>query len=455
MNFIKFSATYLQNFFSRGHSRTVVAKKNIAGSFVIKSISIAISFLVVPLTIDYINPTQYGIWLTLSSMIAWISFFDIGFGHGLRNRLAEAIAKGDNEQARTYISTTYAILAMIFGAVFAVFIALNFFIKWDFVLNAPSSMQKELSKTALLVFGFLCLQMVFKIISSVLLADQKPSLSNLILMLGQLLGLVFIFILSKTTDGSLVRLGFAIGFSQALALAVASLFLFRGRYRKYRPRFSYVHFSKAPEILNLGIKFFLIQITAIVIFQTTNVVISHILGPVYVTTYNVAYKYFFAIAMVFTIILTPFWSAFTDAHTRGDLNWMRTTVSKLKNVWLALIPVAAVMVAASSFFYKIWVGDKVQVPFIVSSLLAVHVLLFTRFSLFVYLINGIGKVQLQLYINIAIAALYIPLAVYLSRWLGLPGIIAANIFVSIIHAIVSQAQITRILNNSASGIWNK
>jgi O-antigen/teichoic acid export membrane protein len=455
MNFIKASRTYLQNFFSRGHSRTVAAKKNIAGSFVIKGISIAISFLLVPLTIDYINPTQYGIWLTLSSMIAWIGFFDIGFGHGLRNRLAETIAKGDHEQAREYISTTYAILAIIFGALFLVFLVLNFFIRWDLVLNAPSVMENELSETALLVFGFLCLQMVFKIISAIVLADQKPSLSNLVLMLGQLLGLGFIFVLSKVTGGSLVKLGFALGSSQALVLAVASVILFRGRYSRYRPVFSCVRFSKAPEILNLGIKFFLIQISAIVIFQTTNVVISHILGPVYVTTYNVAYKYFFAIAMVFTIILTPFWSAFTDAFTRGDFKWMRMTVGKLKKVWLMIIPVALLMVAVSALFYRIWVGDKVQVPFIVSALLAVHVLLFTRFSLFVYLINGIGKVQLQLYVNIAIASSYIPLAVYFSRWMGLPGIIAANILVSLIHAIVSQVQVTRILNDSASGIWNK
>ena len=69
------------NFFTKGHKRSLEAKKNIIGSLLIKGCSIAIGLVAVPLTINYINPAQYGIWLTLSSMIAWFSFFDIGFTH--------------------------------------------------------------------------------------------------------------------------------------------------------------------------------------------------------------------------------------------------------------------------------------------------------------------------------------------------------------------------------------
>ena len=56
----------------------------------------AIGLVLVPLTINYLNPTKYGIWITLSSVIGWFSFFDIGLGNGLRNRFAEAIANNDH-----------------------------------------------------------------------------------------------------------------------------------------------------------------------------------------------------------------------------------------------------------------------------------------------------------------------------------------------------------------------
>src|SRR5665647_2891168 len=106
MDLILFKATsikirqILTDFFTKGHERSIKAKKNILASFVIKGLSIAISLVLVPLTINYINPSRYGIWLTLSSIIAWFSFFDIGFGNGLRNKFAEALAEGQEELAR-------------------------------------------------------------------------------------------------------------------------------------------------------------------------------------------------------------------------------------------------------------------------------------------------------------------------------------------------------------------
>ena len=55
-------------------------------------LSIAISLVMVPMTLGYVNPVQYGIWITLSSIVGWLGYFDIGFGNGLRNRFAESVA---------------------------------------------------------------------------------------------------------------------------------------------------------------------------------------------------------------------------------------------------------------------------------------------------------------------------------------------------------------------------
>ena len=103
----------LKRFFSQGHERTLTAKKNIAISFVLKGVSIVIGFVFLPLTINYINPTNYGIWLTLSSIISWFAFFDVGLGNGLKNKLSESIAHGDLTKSRIYVSTTYGLLTML------------------------------------------------------------------------------------------------------------------------------------------------------------------------------------------------------------------------------------------------------------------------------------------------------------------------------------------------------
>jgi len=79
---IKVLVLSVKNFFSKGHERTVLAKKNIIASLLVKGGSILVGLALVPLTIHYVNATQYGIWLTLSSLIGWFSFFDVGLGNG-------------------------------------------------------------------------------------------------------------------------------------------------------------------------------------------------------------------------------------------------------------------------------------------------------------------------------------------------------------------------------------
>src|SRR5665647_2463811 len=127
-----------------GTTRSKKAKRNIFFSILIQGISIAISLILVPLTIHYINPTQYGIWLTLSSIIGWFAFFDIGFGNGLRNKFAESVAKGQFKLARIYVSTTYAVLSIIIFFILLLFFCINPFLNWAKILNTPANMANEL-----------------------------------------------------------------------------------------------------------------------------------------------------------------------------------------------------------------------------------------------------------------------------------------------------------------------
>ena len=125
-------------------SRSKEAVRNIAISFSAKAISILSNLLVVPLTIHYVNPTRYGIWLTISSIIGWIAFFDLGLGNGFRNKFSEARAKGDMPLARKYLSTTYFTLGAIIGVLYIVIFVVNQFINWPSLLHIDSAYYNEL-----------------------------------------------------------------------------------------------------------------------------------------------------------------------------------------------------------------------------------------------------------------------------------------------------------------------
>lgn len=98
----------IKSFLAHGGQRTLTVKKNIIGSVAIKGCSILIQLLLVPMTLGYLTSELYGIWLTISSIILWLNFFDVGFTLGLKNKLSEALALNDLSRCKALVSTTYA-----------------------------------------------------------------------------------------------------------------------------------------------------------------------------------------------------------------------------------------------------------------------------------------------------------------------------------------------------------
>jgi len=444
------------SFFTKGHERTIRAKKNILASFFIKGANIAVGLALVPITIDYLNPTKYGIWITLSSIIGWFGFFDIGLGHGLRNRFAEALAIGNHELARVYVSTTYAILSLIISGVLLLFFVVNPFLNWNRILNADQDvvLQKELSVLALTIFTFFCLRFVFKLITTILTADQRPAKASFFDLLGKIIALILIYVLTKTTEGSLLYLGIVLSSTPVLVLLFSSIWFYIGKYRPYRPSFKLIDFSKARDLVNLGLKFFLIQIAAVLLYQTNNIIITQLFGPEQVTPYNVSYKYFMVLMMGFSIIITPFWSAFTEAWVKKEMDWIRNIMQKLLTFWLILFLCGIIMLICSKWVYVIWVGEKISISFTMSALVGAWVLINAWNGIFAQFLNGVGKIKIQMYLGFSIAVFNIPLAILLGKKLGIEGVLLANLIVLSISVWIYPMQYYKIINNKAIGIWN-
>ena len=448
---------FFVGFFTRGHERSTKAKKNIVASFLIRGGNIVITLMLVPLTINYLNPTKYGIWITLSSIIAWFGFFDVGLGHGLRNRFAEALANGEEKLAQIYVSTTYAILTLIITLVLILFYIISPLLNWSVLLNAGGdiALQSELGILALIVFTFFCLRFIFKLITTILTADQRPAKASLFGLFDKIIALLLIYILTKTTSGSLLYIGVVMSGAPVLVLFVSSIWFFSGKYKEYKPSYRLIDFSQAKHLFNLGGKFFIIQIAAILLYQTNVIIISHLFGPAEVTPYHVALKYFSILGMGFSIIMSPFWSAVTDAWTREEIGWIKNSMRKLRQAWVIFLIIAFVMFISSQWIYKIWVGEQIVIPYILSALIGIWVMINTWNAIHSHFLNGIGKVKLQLYIGISAAVINVPLAIMLGKSIGIEGVLLCNLILAMIQSLIYPMQFSKIINIKAYGIWNK
>jgi O-antigen/teichoic acid export membrane protein len=446
------------DFFTKGHQRTLEVKKNVLGSLLIKGISIGISLLLVPLSIGYINPAQYGIWLTLSSVISWLSFFDIGFTHGLRNKFAEAKAKGNTDVAKIYVSTTYFYVGIIFFALWLILLFINRFVNWHILLKLPPEMELEVSRLAILILTYFCFQFVFRVINTILIADQQPAKASLLDMLGQLLGLLLILALRKFTSGSLLYLGLVVGAAPLLVAFTANLILFNSKYKVYKPSLKFVRKEYAKNIMQLGVKFFVIQVVGIIQFESSLVIIAHYFGPMAVTYFNIAYKYFFALQMVFIIVISPLWTGVTDAYNTGDIIWIKNAIKKYLYILVPFIFTGLIMLLLASKIYNIWVGEDVaqNIEFYISLLCLVLVITNMFTYIFVFVINGIGALRIQFLAGIISSSCFFLLTLLFIKQfqLGVKSVLIASIITNLYGYVIAPIQVYKILyQKSTAKIW--
>ena len=443
------------NYFSIGHERSIKTKRNILSSFIVKGFNIIIYIAIVPITLQYVTTVNYGIWLTLSTILSWASVFDLGLGNGLRNRFTEAISTGKHKLARVYVSTTYAILLIIIVPVFLIFIPINSYLNWSKILNADAGLAAELNILTIIVFGFFCFQFVFQLILSILLADQKPALAGFISMISNLMALLLVLLLKQFTTGNLIYLGLVMGGAPVVILMASNIYLFNSKYKMYRPSFRYIKFSYAKDLINLGGQFFIIQIVYLIIYTTSNMIITQLFGPAKVVTYNISMRYFNVTVTFFNILILPFWSAFTEAYCKHDYPWMKNSIHSLLRIWLLFTILTIFMVFASDYVYRIWVGSEIIVPFSVTILMGLYAILTNWNSIFSYFLNGIGKIRIQFFYSIFLGFITIPLTLYLGNMVGIEGVILSTCIILIINSFWAPVQYFKIISGNAKGIWLK
>lgn len=423
---------------------------------IIKGFSILISLMYVPLLLNSLTPSNYGIWLTLTSFVSWIALFDIGLGNGLRNKLSEALAKNDIQRAKDYVSTAYGAIVVLVFLLTIIFVCIYNFIPWYTLLGADSSIQ-DLNSLVLVVFTAFVFNFLLSLLNSIINALQLPALSSAIATIAQLLSFLIVVILVKEFNiTSLFVLGSVISIVPPFVLFVMSMVLFCTKFRKIAPSLGCFKKDYISEILSLGVKFFVIQIITIILYQSNNLIITQVIDNVAVVEYNVAYKYMNMLVMFFNIMITPMWSATTEAFARGEIQWIKSVNKKLAKIAFLFSVFGLLMVLLSNFVYKIWLhSNEVNISFSTTVLLYVYAIAMMFYGVYGYIINGMGKLTIQIIFTSVSAILYVPCAVFMGKLLGLNGILIVYAMVTIINVVWSKIQLTRILNRTAKGIWNR
>lgn len=442
-----------------GNTRNKILAKNIGLTSLFQIGSVALSLIILPISLSLLPVEEYGIWLTISSILMWVGYLDFGLGTGLKNKLGEAIAKSDFVTSRTLISTAFLTIMLIMCIAASVFFILteNFDITKIFgASNSSRICHEALLETVNIVAYIFFFRFVCQLINPILEAFQKMYWSRVIHFFSQLLILMLLIALKYTATPSILILGIIFSIAPVFC-SIIGIVIFFWKSPEFRPSIFLIDFKCTKELYSVGLKFFLIQLNMLVLFQSSNLLIVNFIGPKEVVKYNIALNLFSMMNIAFSTISAPYWSAFTYAWVQKDIDWIKKAQRKLIYIWLFVVATSFVVLFFSDYLYSIWVGDKVLVPVSLSIAVFVYMVIFTFGMIYNVFINSTGKIYLQTIALSILTVLYIPLVLFfinILQW-GVNSIPVALSIVSIYTVIISPVQSKRILKGSANGIWNK
>jgi O-antigen/teichoic acid export membrane protein len=426
--------------------------------FVLRGGNILLQLLIIPISIKYVSPASFGLWLTVSSMIAWLNIMDIGLSAGLRNKLTEAITRKNLVLAKAYVSTTYALLLLLAIVGFLICLILVFLLGWKTILSIPSDLSYMQFQTLLIIVALsFFISFLLKPIASVAYATHKPEIEFLILFLSNLINILVIWLVTIfMPGGGLIPLAILFCFTPIIVTLILSLFLYNTKFKEYRPSLKSIDFQFTRALTGLSIKFFIIQISATVVFTTNNFMISHYFGNTDVTKYNIVSKYFSVLIILQSMILIPFWTYFTEAYVRKDIAWIEAIMKKLLKMALLFCAASIFMILISNILYRLWIGSVVLIPMQLTVVVAIFTCLSIFGAVFSTFLNGTGCIRLQMYTSFIPSILHIPLTIVVIKYFdfGILGVVGVSSFWILITLPLRYIQYKKIVSNKQqSAIW--
>jgi O-antigen/teichoic acid export membrane protein len=275
--------------------------------------------------------------------------------------------------------------------------------------------------------------------------------------LGSTVSLIAIFILAKFVESSLFWVAIVFSAAPLIIFLTFSIVLFTTRYKNLRPGLRFVNFKYSKQLLGLGVNFFIIHISMLVLFSSANMVLTQLFGPEEVTVYNIAYRYFTIALMINGIVTLTYWSPFTEAYVKKDFAWIKGSIRKLEYISFFLIFMLFGSALLADPLIRLWVGNSVVIPISLKVSLCAYVaiqLLAAPFNIF---INGASKVRLQLYMAIVSIVITIPLAILFCKvWeIGPAGVVVAMVCSTLPTSILWRIQYRKLISETATGVWNK
>ena len=421
-------------------------KSSMVQAALFKGISIILSLVYVPVVLNYLGDYKYGVWASVLSIISWISYFDLGIGNGLRNRLSEALASdGPKIDAKTLISSAYAILGAVVAVVAVVCGVAITLVDWAALLSAWDVSESLLCVMEISFLG-MCFSFVLMLCNNIFYAFQKAQVVNLMAVFQQAAMLLSVWLLSLTRTNDLTAVAVFYVCSNVLVYGGFTVFVFL-RNRAIAPSFKCIDGRVAKDLGGLGIKFFITQMATLILFTTDNLIIRNLFGPEQVTVYSTANKVFTVIISLFAALVVPLWSKTTVDFARRDIEEIRRTLGKMYRLFAVAAVGTALLAVVFRPLVALWLGRDLEFSWSLILMMGLYAIVYMWNTIWSQIINGLTLVNFMVVVACVQAVVNIPLSFFLATGcgLGIEGVLLGTILTMAISSVTYPVYARRAL----------
>lgn len=401
--------------------------RNSIWSIGFKIVEYVLTFLTTPLLLKCLGVEKYGIYTSALSVVSWIYYFDFGIGSGLRNKLTQSIVKKDYETSKKSITIAYVIVSLVSIIAFSMMLIFSFFVDFDSILNAYLT-DENLNMILIIAIFLACVNFVISLSINILYAIQRTALVSGLGIVSKLLMLLVLLLYYKFHISSMLLVVVLEGVAQLVKNIIALLYIKRID-KNLCPNLKEIDFKYAKGILGFGIQIFVMQVSALVLNSTDNIIIMRLYGAVDVTPYNMCHKFFSIINSFFIVATGPLWTAYTTAYTLHDVNYIKKTLKKALLLYSVVFFGLICSVVIFRPFMKIYLGQDLEYQNGLVLFVAAYYALLIFSHNFSAFVHGISKVNLTTIACLISAIINVPFSIIFAKYfsMGLNGIILGSI----------------------------
>jgi O-antigen/teichoic acid export membrane protein len=413
--------------------------------------SIVAQLLIIRLSIDYVGPNKFGVWMAVNSFIAFLVISDFGLGGALLR-----ISARTKQLHGGYDVFATAVLSIRFLAVIGFFVLLSiYFLTNHQAIQANIGIDQHVSAdlvitTVRVLVALFVVNMIAQISVPLRLGMQKGHLNGLFQTCGHLgnLGLVLIAIQLEAPLPALAAAAIGGTIIANLINLLALLSQTKGLQ---------THKSEAPkigQILRPSLPYFCLSVIGALSYNIDNLVIANYLPIEQVAQNAVAQRVFNAPINFISLFYLGLWAAYADAELSNEYKWIKKTYFKAIAFAVPFsLLLALILYASFDVVQAILTNGKIDFDVYLLISYACLLPVVTWSGATASLMNGLHLLKQQMAVSLFAMIINIALSVYLVNVVGVSGpVIATLISMLLTQPIMMWICLTELRHRQRPGL---